>query len=532
MTYDKVAEFFNELKNNYRNIIIYGAGIEGRLIAEVASNYGCPISYIADKNPLLHGLSICNIAIVSKHKALSQADAILISTRSSVFEKEILSEINEYYAGADQPRIIKRIDIPFLNEDIYKLIGRSPVHMGDWFGSSFRMHSELKKEEDDICSNRITESNKARQRIKSEREEILNIGRKRWSGKKLLIILPVSGIGGGMKVVLSEAQQMASMCVDVSIYNLMKNRARFEKNSTMRQLSIIYGEALSDFVGIAHEYDAVCSTWYMSVKYCAALEKSTKTAYYIQDYEPDFFQYGSKEYFEAFNSYTVVPNNILVTKTRWNYEQVKQKTGAECTIIGPSVDLDLYKPGRRLGKPDRIVLCAMIRPITNRRSPQLTLDVLEHLSEKYGDRIDIYVFGSDPTISYSDNIFWRQVSRTSHIINLGVLNSEDVAILLSSADIFVDLSESQAMGLTAMEAMACGCATVVPQNGGCIDFAENERNALIINTHSKQACINSVSRLIDDEDTRKTISYNAIHDICEFYPEKAAYSFLNAVFPV
>ena len=531
MTYDKVAEFFDELKNNYGNIIIYGAGIDGRLIAEVASNYGCPISYIADQNPLLHGLSICGISIVSKHKSLSKADAVLISTRSSVFEEEIISEINEYYAGSDQPRIIKRTDIPFRNEDVFRQFVRNPIQKGGWFGNSSDMHNEPKNDEDDIFDNRVAEGNKARQRIKSAREEFLDIGRKKWSGKKLLIVLPVSSIGGGMKVVLNEAHQMANMCVDVTIFNLAKNRAGFEKN-TMLQLPVIYGEELSDLVGMAHEYDAVCSTWYTSVKYCAALSESTRTVYYVQDYEPDFFEHGSKEYYEALNSYTIVKKNVLVTKTQWNYDQVKLKTGAECTIIGPSVDLDLYRPGKRLSKPDRVILCAMIRPSTKRRSPQLTLDVLEHLSDKYGDRIEIFVFGSDPTRAYTDNIFWRQVSKTSQIINFGVLNSEEVASVLSSVDIFADLSESQAMGLTAMEAMACGCATVVPQNGGCLDFAENGRNALIINTHSKQACIDSISHLIDDEDIRKTISYNAIHDICEFYPEKAAYNFLNAVFPV
>lgn len=38
------------------------------------------------------------------------------------------------------------------------------------------------------------------------------------------------------------------------------------------------------------------------------------------------------------------------------------------------------------------------------------------------------------------------------------------------------------MGLTAMEAMASGCAVVLPKYGGTGDFAKNESNCLVIDT--------------------------------------------------
>ena len=532
MSYSKTVEFFDRLKNSSKCVVIYGAGLEGRLLAEVASHFRCPISYIADQNTLLHGLFIGCAEIVSKHRALSIADTILISTKSKAFEDEIISEINEYYLGDVQPKVLRREEIPFSSEDLLEVLVNKPVCTKPLVGKPLYGHSEsdVGSGRDNNREKHFSEACLARQSIASERENLVSLGRDKWCGKKLLFILPVGGIGGGMKVVLNEAQQMMKMGVDVTVYNVMSKKTGFSK-FWPPEIPVVYGEDLASFIDIAHGFDAVCSTWYTTVKHSAALKEKLRIAYYVQDFEPNFFQYGTAAYDEALESYTFIKEAVLITKTKWNYNMVRNMTGAECAVIGPSVDIDLFKPGNRSVKSDKIAISAMIRPGTERRSPQLTLDILMHLADKHGDRIEIIVFGSDPSLSYNSNYFWRQVPKISKIRNLGILNNENVAALLSSVDIFADFSDFQAMGLTAMEAMACGCATIVPENGGCIDYAKSGRNALVINTRSKRACIDAICHLIDNRDTRESISINATKDVCEFYPEKAAYNFLNALFP-
>jgi glycosyltransferase involved in cell wall biosynthesis len=86
------------------------------------------------------------------------------------------------------------------------------------------------------------------------------------------------------------------------------------------------------------------------------------------------------------------------------------------------------------------------------------------------------------------------------------------------------------MGLTAMEAMACGAAVILPQDGGASSFAVHEKNALIVNTQSKQDCLNALERLYRDNDLRIRLQRQAIADVCQYPPELAAFNILQTLF--
>lgn len=144
--------------------------------------------------------------------------------------------------------------------------------------------------------------------------------------------------------------------------------------------------------------------------------------------------------------------------------------------------------------------------------------------------VNFPIFGSDPAVYPADAAFYRSVETDFAFTQHGKLSPLQMAELLGENDIFVDFSSFQAMGLTAMEAMASGCAVIVPQAGGAGEFAKNEENCLVVDTHNEQACMNALCRLIDDGALREHLSTNGIQDMCQYYPEKCAYRFLNAVF--
>jgi glycosyltransferase involved in cell wall biosynthesis len=79
--------------------------------------------------------------------------------------------------------------------------------------------------------------------------------------------------------------------------------------------------------------------------------------------------------------------------------------------------------------------------------------------------------------------------------------------------------------------MACGAAVIVPQKGGAESFATHEQNALIVDTSSPEACLATLERLTMDEKLRARLQQQAISDACKYYPERAAYNMLDALFP-
>jgi glycosyltransferase involved in cell wall biosynthesis len=160
--------------------------------------------------------------------------------------------------------------------------------------------------------------------------------------------------------------------------------------------------------------------------------------------------------------------------------------------VEPSLDHDTYFPAVvRPEGPLRVT--AMVRPRTPRRQPARTLRVLDRLQEELGGRVEVSAFGG------TDGELRRlSPARHQRVRNLGVLARDEVAELLRTSDIFIDLSIYQAFGRTAVEAMACGCVPIVPVLGGASEFAVDGENAMVVDSSDETAVIEAALALADD----------------------------------
>jgi GT2 family glycosyltransferase/glycosyltransferase involved in cell wall biosynthesis/2-polyprenyl-3-methyl-5-hydroxy-6-metoxy-1,4-benzoquinol methylase len=366
-----------------------------------------------------------------------------------------------------------------------------------------------------------------RTKVMFERDTLVAEGKRRWDGKSLLFVLPVMDAGGGGNVIIQEANAMREMGVRVTIANLAKHRHEFESGYPAEQMvhPVIYFEDPAELRNVAMDFDVVVATANYSVVWLRNLPSSTKCAYYVQDFEPLFYQASTEEYQQALESYTAIAAMRLVTKTRWNYHCVKEATGVECSVVGPSVDIDLFRPRPRYaGGGGVITLSAMIRPSSPRRSPHLTMEVLAAIKHTHQDNVRIVVFGCDDTEMIANSL-----RIDFDFKNLGKLTRYQLAGVLSETDVFVDLSTYQAMGLTAMEAMACGAAVVVPKNGGTTEYAMDKHNALVVDTNSSNDCYEAIDLLVRDHGMRDSIKLNAQRDAVQYFPERAAFRALETI---
>jgi glycosyltransferase involved in cell wall biosynthesis len=153
------------------------------------------------------------------------------------------------------------------------------------------------------------------------------------------------------------------------------------------------------------------------------------------------------------------------------------------------------------------------------------MEILRDFYHAHHENIEIYLFGCDSydlrTLAVPDDFgFW----------NAGVLTRPQIAALFNGIDIFADFSSYQAMGLTAMEAMCCGAAVIVPQEGGTASFVEHEQNGIMVDTSSSRACLSALEQLVADQELRSRLQRKAAFDICQFVPERAAFNILSAMF--
>jgi GT2 family glycosyltransferase/glycosyltransferase involved in cell wall biosynthesis len=380
------------------------------------------------------------------------------------------------------------------------------------------------------AGDRVLQGIRARSGVMVARQALLDEGRRRFAGRRVLFVLPVPAPGGGANVVLTEARALVQMGIEVTLFNLEDHRVSFSAGYPALELPVIYG-APDDLPRLAAGYDAVVATSNFSVEWLqpvSAQDRPPVLGYYVQDYEPYMYEEGSPGRDTAFRSYTLLPGMVRFTKTRWNRDEVLAHTGAECRVVGVSLDVDLFRPRPRsesegADRPVRIV--AMVRSSSPYRSPELTVRVLQHAAQEYGSRVEVVTFGGPITQ-------WEAGGLTADARwqLAGVLSMRQVAGLLNTADIFVDFSTHQAMGLTALEAMACGAAVVVPVRGGTGEFARDGENALAVDTMSEAACEGALRRLIEDRALRARLQAAALQDVVAFYPERAAFNIAGALF--
>jgi GT2 family glycosyltransferase/glycosyltransferase involved in cell wall biosynthesis len=375
-------------------------------------------------------------------------------------------------------------------------------------------------------SDRVLEGIRARSRAMFARQQLIEKGKAEFAGRRMLFLLPLAWQCGGGNIVVSEAHAMQSMGVEVRIFNLAGHRNSFSQGYPDLEIPVIYGER-EQVADLAREYDAVIATVDTTVEWLAPLSGKPVRGYYVQDFEPYIYNVGTADYQKALASYSLFPDLVCFTKTEWTRQEMQTQVGVPSAVVGASVDIDLFRPRPRTtpefpARPLRIV--AMIRPVTPRRAPKLTMELLRRAMKQFAD-VEAVIFGTaldDPGfLPLPHDFAWNLV---------GMLTQKQVAALMNDADIFVDFSEYQAMGLTALEAMGCGAAVIVPQRGGSVSFARNGENSLVVDTASPSECWRAVQRLIEDHALRARLQRNALADVCNFYSELPAYNILSALF--
>ena len=363
-----------------------------------------------------------------------------------------------------------------------------------------------------------------------ERERLSREGRALWAGRRVAFVLPVDREGGGANVVRQEIAALTRMGVDCRIVNLEKNRSDFSQSYPDLIERTLFLRSREDVAAAladpAHGFDAAIATYYASVLWLPP-EGTLRLGYYIQDYEPFFFAEGDVQRQIAGHSYVAHEDMALFTKSRWNAATVARHHDRTPAAVGPSVDIDLFRPLPRdyAAPTGPVKVCAMVRPATAHRGPKRTLEVLSHLQTLFGDAVEVSIFGCD------DDQLGQLETPIGGATNYQRLDRRQMAWLLERSDVFLDLSDYQAMGLTALEAMASGCAAVVPVDGGAVEFAQHERNALVIDTTELAECKAAAERLVRDAPLRRALQAQAAEDACLYPPETAAYRMMQALFP-
>lgn len=340
---------------------------------------------------------------------------------------------------------------------------------------------------------------------------------------RVLFLLPVGPGGGGVHSVVQEVSGMRGLGAEARAAIPLSQREAYRRHyaELADDLFLPYG-SLQEFVALAARFDVAVATIFSSmwlVGAAAAAHPRLAPAYYVQDYEPRFFPRLSVSRWLARRSYGLVPGTLHFAKTCWLCDVVRREHGVSVEKVAPSLDLGVYYPPEARERGDAVRISAMIRPASPQRGAARTMRVLRCIAQEAKRRTEVHVFGcSDEDLSS------YRLETGFRFTNHGPLVREQVAALLRHCDAFVDFSDYQAFGRTALEAMACGCAVVVPAEGGAAEYAVADQNALVADSRHDEACHAALSRLVSGDALRRRLQAAAVVTSQRYSIEAAAAS--------
>lgn len=177
--------------------------------------------------------------------------------------------------------------------------------------------------------------------------------------------------------------------------------------------------------------------------------------------------YSKGNYIRKKNAFTGVSNMTLIAPSKWLAELVGKSFLNEylVDIIHTGIDLSVFKPTpsnfrQKYHCEDKFILLGVAFGWGIRKG----MDVFIDLASRLDDRFQIVLVGTDDKIDSTlpPNII--SIHRTQ--------NQTELAEIYTSADLFVNPTREEVLGLVNIEALACGTPVVTFSTGGspeCID---------------------------------------------------------------
>ena len=336
---------------------------------------------------------------------------------------------------------------------------------------------------------------------------------------RVLFLLPSSRTGGGSTSVIKEALEMERIGITVRIALWDKSFASFiSVYPDARDLFIPWPKKVKS--NKDHEmilklrnygilFDIVIATVWVSTRELLEMARIAPTflpAYYVQDYEPDFFPTyrlqlkPNVERAYASQSYESVANigGVLYAKSTWLANKVFDRHGCKVHVVPAAIEhLECQEPGTRIEYNSSVVrIVAMLRPSTPRRNAKYVYNILKEAKREFGHEIEVITFGCDMNTIDASFINHNDFDFT----HWGVLNRSAMSYLYSHTDVFLDLSIWQAYGRSAAEAMTCGNTAIVTNAGGAAEFIRHGYNGFLVDISSKADVMDFIREVVQSRE--------------------------------
>ena len=194
----------------------------------------------------------------------------------------------------------------------------------------------------------------------------------------------------------------------------------------------------------------------------------------VGDYPKSMVDSTRSMYQKKKEMFTSVSDMTIVTPSRWLAEQVSKSflNKYETKVIYNGIDTDAFKPTdgdfrESANCKDKTILLGVAFDWSDRKG----LDVFNALAEMLNDRYQLVLVGVNDNVAKTLSPKIIALSRTE--------SQEKLAELYSTADIFINPTREEVLGLVNLEALACGTPVITFNSGGSPETINEKCGAVV-----------------------------------------------------
>lgn len=241
--------------------------------------------------------------------------------------------------------------------------------------------------------------------------------------------------------------------------------------------------------------DIVLATGWDTVDPVLRLGDCRLRAYFVQDYEPEFFATSAQS---LWASMTYDRGLVCIAASRWLADKVREH-GATASHFDLGVDRDVYRPRAIARREDTVIFYA--RDVTPRRAVPLGLLALQELARRR-PRTRFVLFGDE-----------RPVDTPCPYEHLGVASPEQLAWAYSEASVGLVLSLTN-YSLIAQEMLGCGLPCVELSGRSAEGVFGHDGPVTFVDADPVQLA-QALANLLDDRERRAALSRRGLDFVAE-----------------
>ncbi len=306
--------------------------------------------------------------------------------------------------------------------------------------------------------------------------------------KNICFVLPSTNISGGVMVAIKHAIMLKNNGYDVTMININKETETVDKVYEKNEYVNVVPARKTEFL---QHVDEMVATMWLTLEYVKKYTNCLDKRYLVQNYETDFYKFGSFEKIDCERTYNEIYPIKYLTISKWCKNWLENKYNKDTAYAPNGIDLTIFNERKRNFKGKIKILIE-----GNCKDHYKNVDESFKITNKLDkNKYEIHYlsYQKEPKKWYYVDKFYQAVPH------------DKVGKIYEKCDILIKSSLLESFSYPPLEMMATGGISVVVPNDGNIEYLKDGENCLLYKQGDIDDAINKIEEICSNKNLREKL---------------------------